>query len=207
VTRTNYFENPFKGIPLHKQVTNPNIKVGRHSYYSGYYHGHSFDDCAMFLMPDTDEMDKLIIGSFCSIASGVKFLMAGNQGHRSDWVSTFPFYWTEEFSELGSNGLADVKDTEIGNDVWIGTEALFMPGVTVGHGSIIGARTVVTKDVPPYSVVVGSPGKVVKKRFSDENIEKLLEISWWDWSDDKIKDAINIITSGDIDKLYAYAKS
>ncbi len=88
----NYFDSPFKGIPLAQQITNPNISVGPYSYYSGYYHGHSFDDCARYLMPDCEEVDKLIIGSFCSIGSGVTFMMAGNQGHHPDWISTFPFF-------------------------------------------------------------------------------------------------------------------
>src|SRR5204863_186450 len=91
----NFFESPFKGITLDRQVTHPNISVGRYSYYSGYYHGHSFDDCARFLLPDADA-DKLVIGSFCSIGSGAAFIMAGNQGHRNDWISTFPFFWMPE---------------------------------------------------------------------------------------------------------------
>ncbi len=86
---TNYFDSPFKGKLLSEQVKNPNIKVGRYSYYSGYYHGHSFDDCARYLFPDRDDVDKLIIGSFCSIGSGASFIMAGNQGHRYDWASSF----------------------------------------------------------------------------------------------------------------------
>ncbi|MGP7668788.1 hypothetical protein ACTZVH_27370, partial [Klebsiella pneumoniae] len=91
---TNYFDSPFKGKLLSEQVKNPNIKVGRYSYYSGYYHGHSFDDCARYLFPDRDDVDKLIIGSFCSIGSGASFIMAGNQGHRYDWASSFPFFGT-----------------------------------------------------------------------------------------------------------------
>ncbi|SWQ11898.1 Chloramphenicol acetyltransferase [Klebsiella pneumoniae] len=90
---TNYFDSPFKGKLLSEQVKNPNIKVGRYSYYSGYYHGHSFDDCARYLFPDRDDVDKLIIGSFCSIGSGASFIMAGNQGHRYDWASSFPFFY------------------------------------------------------------------------------------------------------------------
>ena len=90
---TNHFESPFKGEFLANQVTNPNIRVGRYSYYSGYYHGHSFDDCARYLMPDRDDVDRLVIGSFCSIGSGASFIMAGNQGHRHNWASTFPFFY------------------------------------------------------------------------------------------------------------------
>lgn len=86
----NFFESPFRGTIIADQITNPNIKVGRFSYYSGYYHGHSFDDCARYLMPDRIDVDKLIIGSFCSIGSGAAFIMAGNQGHQMEWISTFP---------------------------------------------------------------------------------------------------------------------
>ena len=85
----NFFESPFKGVPLDQQIRNPNIRAGRYSYYSGYYHGHSFDDCARYLSPERDDVDKLIIGSFCSIGSGASFIMAGNQGHRMDWIATF----------------------------------------------------------------------------------------------------------------------
>lgn len=90
---SNYFESPFVGKSLKEQVTNPNIIVGEHSYYSGYYHNHSFDDCARYLTPDRDDVDKLIIGSYCSIGSGAVFMMAGNQGHELGWASTFPFYY------------------------------------------------------------------------------------------------------------------
>ena len=99
---TNFFESPLQGIPLSEQVTNPHIKVGRYSYYSGYYHGHSFDDCALYLLADEPEADKLIIGSFCSIATGVTFMMHGNQGHRRDWASTFPFFYMNGDGAFGN---------------------------------------------------------------------------------------------------------
>lgn len=136
---TNYFDSPFKGIPLDKQVTNPNIIVGRYSYYSGYYHGHSFDDCARYLFPDRNDVDKLIIGSFCSIGTGASFMMAGNQGHRMDWISTFPFFYTgkPEFSDA-IDGYQPAGNTVIGHDVWIGAEAMIMPGINIGTGAIIG---------------------------------------------------------------------
>lgn len=126
----NFFESPFSGIPLRAQVTNPNIVVGRHSYYSGYYHGHSFDDCARYLAADRTDVDKLIIGDFCSIGSGAVFMMAGNQGHRHDWISTFPFFYqdNDEFSGA-QDGFERAGDTVVGNDVWIGSEAMIMSGV------------------------------------------------------------------------------
>ena len=116
MSKYNYFESPFKGRSLAEQVTNPNIIVGSYSYYSGYYHGHSFDDCARYLMPDRDDVDKLIIGRFCSIGSGVSFIMAGNQGHRMEWVSSFPFYYTDdECTKDAIDGFQNVGNTEIGH--------------------------------------------------------------------------------------------
>jgi len=202
---TNFFESPFKGITLDRQVTNPNILVGRYSYYSGYYHGHSFDDCARFLMTEPD-VDRLVIGSFCSIGSGAAFIMAGNQGHRYDWVSSFPFYFMNEVPHFANaaNAFAPAGDTVIGNDVWIGTEAIVMPGVKIGHGAVIGTRALVTKDVEPYTIVGGNPAKPIRKRFSDEDIALLLEMAWWDWPDDMLQAAMPLMTSTDIAGLYAF---
>ncbi|CAO3440457.1 Chloramphenicol O-acetyltransferase (EC 2.3.1.28) _ CatB family [Azospirillum endophyticum] len=173
----NFFESPFKGILLGKQVTNPNIIVGRYSYYSGYYHGHGFDDCARFLSPD-EGVDKLEIGSFCSIGSGAAFIMAGNQGHRNDWISTFPFFWMPEVPAFAGaqNGYLPAGNTVIGNDVWIGSEAIIMPGVTVGDGAVIGTRSLVTRDIEPYAIVGGNPARVIRKRFDENLITLLLEM-------------------------------
>ena len=203
--KQNYFESPFKGIPLSKQVTNPNIIVGRYSYYSGYYHGHSFDDCARYLMPDRQDVDKLIIGSFCSIGSGVSFIMAGNQGHRMEWVSSFPFfYFDEDYVNEAIDGFQNAGNTEIGNDVWIGAEAMIMPGVKIGHGSVIGARSVVTKSVAPYTIVGGNPAKLIRMRFSDVQIEQLLEMAWWDWLENQLASAMKLLCSNDIEGLYKF---
>lgn len=201
----NVFESPFKGITLDRLVTNPNIRVGRYSYYSGYYHGHGFDECARFLLPE-EGVDKLVIGSFCSIGSGAAFIMAGNQGHRSDWISTFPFYWMPEIDafESARNGFEPAGDTVIGNDVWIGTEAIVMPGVKIGHGAVIGTRALVTKDVEPYAIVGGNPSKTLRMRFVDADIARLLELRWWDWSDDELKAAMPLLTDGDISALYRH---
>ena len=201
---TNYFESPFKGIMLSEQVTNPNLIVGRYSYYSGYYHGHSFDDCARYLLPN-EGADRLIVGSFCSIGSGAAFIMAGNQGHRHDWISSFPFYWMPEVPAFAGaeNGYRPAGDTVIGNDVWIGREAVIMPGVTIGDGAIIGTRAQVTKDVPAYAVVAGNPGRVVKMRFAPEIAAELLAIRWWDWDADRIARHIDAIQGANIDALRA----
>lgn len=201
----NYFESPFRGVTLDKQVTNPNIVVGRFSYYSGYYHGHSFEDCARYLLPD-EGVDRLIVGSFCSIGSGAAFIMAGNQGHRYDWISSFPFYWMPEVPTFAGaeNGYRPAGDTVIGNDVWIGSEAVIMPGITVGDGAVIGTRALVTRDVEPYTIVGGNPAKPIRKRFDDRQIALLLEMKWWEWDDAALAGAMPLLTSGDIDGLHRY---
>jgi chloramphenicol O-acetyltransferase type B len=205
---TNYFESPFKGIPLDRQVTHPNIIVGRYSYYSGYYHGHSFDDCARYLLAGEDA-DRLLIGAFCSIGSGASFIMAGNQGHRNDWISTFPFAFVPEAPEFAtaSNGFLAAGDTVIGNDVWIGSEAIIMAGVTVGHGAVIGTRALVTKDVEPYTIVGGNPAKPIRKRFDEQQIAMLLEMAWWDWPIERLEAAMPLMTSGDVAALHAFWRS
>lgn len=201
----NFFESPFRGITLDKQVTNPNIVVGRYSYYSGYYHGHGFDDCARYLLPD-EGADRLIIGSFCSIGSGAAFIMAGNQGHRNDWISSFPFYWMPEVAafEGAANGYRPAGDTVIGNDVWIGSEAVVMPGIRIGNGAVIGTRALVTRDVGPYAIIGGNPAKVIRKRFDDRLIGLLLEMRWWDWSDEQLHAAMPLLTSGEVEKLHRH---
>ena len=201
----NHFESPFRGITLDKQITNPNILVGKYSYYSGYYHGHSFDDCARYLLPEAG-VDRLVIGSFCSIGSGAAFIMAGNQGHRNDWISTFPFYWMSEVEAFNgaANGFEPAGDTVIGNDVWIGSEAIIMPGVTIGDGAVIGTRALVTRDVPPYAIVGGNPARVIRKRFEEARIDLLLEMRWWDWPEAHLRAAMQLLTSGDIEALYQH---
>lgn len=202
---TNYFESPFKGIPLDRQVTNPRISVGRYSYYSGYYHGHGFDDCARYLLPQ-DDGDRLIVGAFCSIGSGAAFIMAGNQGHRNEWISTFPFAFVPDAPEFAgaANGYVPAGDTVIGNDVWIGSEAIIMPGVKVSDGAVIGTRALVTRDVEPYAVVGGNPARTIRKRFSDDHIARLLDMRWWDWSEEDLAAAMPLLTSGDVDALHEW---
>ena len=204
---TNYFESPFKGIPLDRQVTHPNIVVGRYSYYSGWYHGHGFDECARYLLPDAGA-DRLVVGSFCSIGSGAAFIMAGNQGHRAEWISTFPFAFVPDAPEFAgaANGFLPAGDTVIGNDVWIGSEAIIMPGVKVGHGAVIGTRALVTRDVEPYAIVGGNPARPIRKRFADDDIALLMEMQWWDWSVEMLSEAMEPMTAGDVKALYAWWK-
>lgn len=202
----NFFESPFRGKIIQDHITNPNIIAGKYSYYSGYYHGHSFDDCARYLMPDRDDVDKLIIGSFCSIGTGASFIMAGNQGHRHNWISSFPFYYMSEVEHLrdAQDGYKGAGDTIVGNDVWIGSEAMIMPGVKIGDGAVIGSRALVTKDVAPYTIVGGNPAKAIKTRFSEEDIKILLEIKWWEWDEEKLAGAIAIICTENIKLLQEY---
>ncbi|WEK52581.1 MAG: type B chloramphenicol O-acetyltransferase [Candidatus Kaistia colombiensis] len=202
----NYFKSPFLGKPLTEQVTNPNIIVGRYSYYSGYYHGHAFDDCARFLMPDRTDVDRLVIGSFCSIGTGASFMMAGNQGHRNDWVTTFPFFFVPEEPAFANavNAYQPAGDTVIGHDVWIGAEAMIMPGIRIGDGAVIGSRALVTRDVEPYTIVGGNPARPIRKRFTDETIAMLLEMAWWDWEIGQIRDAMPLLCSGDVVALYRH---
>ena len=197
----NYFENEFSSELLSKTVTHPNISVGAFSYYSGYHHMHSFEDCVRYLDKKSKDVDKLIIGKYCSIGSGAVFMMAGNQGHRMDWVSTFPFYFQANIFKSSNNAYKKCGDTVIGDDVWIGSEAMIMAGVHIGSGAVIAARSVVTKDVAPYTIVGGNPAKVIKERFDAETIEKLLTLKWWDWTESKVKAAMPLICSEDIQSL------
>ncbi|MBD3817526.1 MAG: type B chloramphenicol O-acetyltransferase [Brevundimonas diminuta] len=202
---TQVFESPFKGRLLSDLVTNPNIIVGRYSYYAGWYHGHGFDDCARYLMTEPG-VDRLIIGDFCSIGSGAAFIMAGNQGHRNDWASSFPFFYMPEVPHFAGavDAFQKAADTVIGNDVWIGSEAIIMPGVKVGDGAVIGTRALVTRDVEPYAIVGGNPARVIRKRFDDDSVAMLLEMKWWDWDDARLRQAMPLLCSGDIAALHAF---
>lgn len=193
-------------------VKNPLIEVGDYSYYSGYYGAPSFEDgCVRFMWGDTKsqalfnpikengwKLDRLIIGNFVCIASGATILMGGNHNHRSDWLSIYPFAETiqESFFPKG--------DTIIESDAWIGMNALIMPGVKIGCGAIVAAGSIVTKDVPAYTVVGGNPAKIIKERFDKDTRNKLLEMRWFDWDQELLKEAIPLISSDNIEGLYAY---
>ena len=194
----NYFKNEFSSQLLCETVTHPNISVGAFSYYSGYHHAHSFEGCVRYLDRKRKDVDRLIIGKYCSIGSGAVFIMAGNQGHRSDWISTFPFYYQANIFKNSKNPYKKIADTVIGNDVWIGSEAMIMAGVTIGSGAIIASRAVVTKDVEPYSIVGGNPAKIIKYRFNQEEITKLLKLKWWNWSEERVKEMMPLLCSGDV---------
>ena len=197
----NYFKNEFSSELLCKTVTHPNISVGSFSYYSGYYHRHSFEGCVRYLDKKSKNVDRLIIGKYCSIGSGAVFMMSGNQGHRMDWASTFPFYFQANIFKTSNNAYEKCGNTVVENDVWIGSEAMIMAGVHIGSGAVIAARSVITKDVAPYTIVGGNPAQVIRARFDAETIEKLLELKWCDWTEEKIKNAMPLICSEDIQGL------
>lgn len=149
-----------------------------------------------------EEDTKLKIGKFCSISDEVKIFLGGN--HRADWISTYPFpglpgEWPNAKSIDGHN--ISKGDVAIGNDVWIGYGANILSGVTIGDGAVIGAFSLVTKDVAPYAIVGGNPAREIKKRFDDEKIEKLLELKWWNWPEDKIKKNLSLLCSQEVDKI------
>ena len=184
-------------------VKNPHIIIGDYTYYDDKKGADLFERHVTHLYDWNG--DKLIIGKFCQIASGVEFIMNG-ANHQMDAISTYPFYIFSK--ELRKHTPKKEKmplkgDTVIGNDVWIGQNVTILPGVHIGSGAIIGANAVVGSDIPPYCIAVGNPARIIKKRFDDETIEKLLDIAWWDWDIDKITKNIDILLDNDIEKLMA----
>ena len=148
--------------------------------------------------------DRLIIGKFCSIACGAKFLF-NSANHSLASLSTYPFPIFYEEWGLNIQDVAAAWDNKgdivIGNDVWIGYEAVVLAGVTIGDGAVIGARAVVTKDVPPYAVVGGVPARLIRRRFPDDTISALLALKWWDWPADKIKPRLSALQAGQIEEF------
>jgi chloramphenicol O-acetyltransferase type B len=145
---------------------------------------------------------KLHVGSFCSVANNVTVFLGGN--HRHDWVTTFPFGHIHkgifnQFNGVGHPGTNG--DVVVGNDVWIGSGVTIMSGVKIGDGAVIAANSHVVKDVPPYAIVGGNPGKVIKYRFTEEQIERLLTIKWWRWDDAKINAHLPLICSANLDEF------
>ena len=185
-----------KEIYVKPMITNPNIIVGDFTYIAD----SEFESHVTHLYEWNG--DKLIIGKFSQIASGVEFVMNG-ANHQMNAVSTFPFYTLEGWNmeppkkcDLPLKG-----DTVIGNDVWIGQNAVILPGVHIGDGAIIGANSVVGGNVAPYTIVIGNPARVLRKRFDEELIEILLQFKWWDKSIDEINGMIPILTSSDLETV------
>ncbi|MEV7781217.1 CatB-related O-acetyltransferase [Kitasatospora sp. NPDC088351] len=200
--------HPFPDQPrvvlLKPLVTSPLIEVGEYSYYD------DPDDPTAF---ETRNVlyhygpEKLVIGKFCALGEGVRFIMNG-ANHRMDGPSTFPFpimggAWSEHFDLLA--GLPARGDTVVGNDVWLGYRSVVMPGVRIGHGAIIAAGSVVTTDVPDYAIAGGNPAKVIRSRYPDGDVARLLAAAWWDWPADHLTRHIRTVMSGTVDQLEAAA--
>ena len=198
-------KHPMKGFPqvcfIKNTVSNPKIIIGDYTYYDDPEDSENFERNVLYHYPFSE--DRLIIGKFCALARGVKFIMNG-ANHKISGFSTYPFQifghgWEkvtpkpEEFPYKG--------DTVVGNDVWIGYEAIVMPGVKIDDGAIIAAKSVVTRNVPAYAIVGGNPAQLIEKRFSEEIINELLDIAWWDWNIEKISRNLEKIVSADIDAL------
>jgi virginiamycin A acetyltransferase len=185
---------------LKNVVKNPNIIVGDYTYYDDFENVENFEKNVKYHFDFVG--DKLIIGKFCMIASDVKFIMNG-ANHLTKALTTYPFAIFGQGWENAMEGKHYPKkgDILIGNDVWIGYNATIMAGVTIGDGAIIATNATVIKDVEPYTIVGGNPATLIKKRFSDDVIEKLLKLKWWDWSIEKITENIQNLTGIDSNKL------
>lgn len=197
-------------VEMHKRVgflkplvDAPNIQIGDYTYYDDPEGPDRFQTkCVLHHYPFIG--DRLVIGKFCAIAENARFIMNG-ANHVLSGFSTYPFNifghgWEEGFDEAawrsGNRG-----DTVVGNDVWIGMEAIIMPGVTIGDGAIIGTRAVVTRDVPAYAIAGGNPAGIIKARFDAKTVDRLLAIAWWDWPADKISRNLDAIRGHDLAKL------
>lgn len=203
--------HPMEGFPqlcfIKNTVENPDIIIGDYSYYDDPQDSEGFERNVLYHFPFIG--DKLIIGKFCAIARGVKFIMNG-ANHKLSGISTYPFQifgngWEKVLPAPGD--LPYKGDTVIGNDVWIGYEALIMPGVKIGNGAIVSARAVVVSDVPAYTIVGGNPATLIKQRFEPEAVARLNEVAWWDWPVEKITQHLALIVSGDIEALWRCAKN
>lgn len=199
-------------IPMHPRVgflkalvEAENIVIGDYTYYDDPDGPEKFvEKCVLHHYPFIG--DKLIIGRFCAIAEGTRFIMNG-ANHAMSGFSTYPFNifghgWEEGF-DVATWEKENRGDTLVGNDVWIGMEAVMMPGISIGDGAIVGAKSVVTHDVPPYAIVAGNPARVVKMRFDDATISRLLKVAWWNWPAEKISRNLNLIRGADIAALEA----
>ena len=198
---------PSENIPsvcfIKNVVTRPNIVIGDYTYYD------DPEDAGNFEKHVTHHYeflgDKLIIGRFCAIAKGVEFIMNG-ANHRMNSITTYPFNIMGNGWERATPTLQELPlkgDTVVGNDVWIGQNVTILPGVHIGDGAIVGANSVVSKNVPAYHIVGGNPIRTIRKRFDDETIDFLLHLKWWDWSDEKIFENLELLCSGDITKIKA----
>lgn len=178
-------------------VAHPQIEIGDYTYYDDFETVDNFVKNVRYLFEFTG--DKLVIGKFGMIASGVEFIMNG-ANHLSDAISSYPFAVFGNGWEHAMEGKSYPYkgDTVIGHDVWLGYKATIMAGVEIGHGAIVAAKAVVTKDVPPYAIVGGNPAQVIRYRFKEEDIQRLLELEWWHWPAEKITRHVHLLTGKDI---------
>jgi virginiamycin A acetyltransferase len=192
-----------KLVFLKNFVKASNIFVGDYTYFADHLNGPERFEEHNVLYNYEPTKAKLVIGKFCALAAETKFLMSGD--HKLDAISTYPFPifqngWETAYDVLN---LPVKGDIIVGNDVWCGYDSLIRGGVKIGDGAIVATRAVVVKDVPPYAIVAGNPAKIVKMRFDDKTIERLLRISWWDWKIEKINRHLSLICHLDVDRLEA----
>lgn len=191
-------------IYLKNVITDPSISVGEYTMYNDFVNDPTQFEKNNVLYHYPINHDRLTIGKFCSIACGVKFLF-NSSNHTMRSLSTYPFPLFFEEWDLDKKNVADSWDNKgdivIGNDVWIGYEAVILAGVTIGDGAIIGTRAIVTKNVPPYTIVGGIPAKPIRRRFSEDVIARLLELKWWDWTKERIAQNIEAIQLGNLERL------
>ena len=196
--------NDKETVYLKNVITNPNITVGDYTIYNDFVREPKDFEKNNVLYQYPINRDKLIIGKFCSIACGAKFIF-NSANHSLSSLSTYPFPIFFEEWDLNVKDITEAWDNKgdivIGNDVGIGYEAVLLAGVTIGDGAVIGTRAVVTKDVPPYTIVGGVPAKPIRKRFTQETIEFLLKIKWWNWPEERIRQHIASIQSGNAEYL------
>ena len=196
--------NDRETVYLKHVITNPNIIVGDFTMYNDFVRDPRDFEKNNVLYHYPTNRDRLIMGKFCSIACGAKFLFT-SANHTQKSLSTYPFPIFFDEWDLDVEDITSAWDRKgdiiIGNDVWIGYEAVIMSGVTIGDGAIIGARSVVTKDIPPYTIVGGVPARQIRRRFSEETIAALLELKWWNWPREKIARKIEAIKNGDMKAL------
>lgn len=196
-------------VYLNAVIKDPQIEVGDYTIYNDFVADPLLFEKNNVLYHYPIHKEKLIIGKFCSIACGMKFLFnCANHTQKSLSTYTFPLFYEEwELEKSNITTAWDNKgDIVIGNDVWIGYEAVIMAGVHIGDGAIIAARAVVTKDVPPYTIVGGTPAKEIRKRFDADVIQQLLMLKWWNWSTDKIRQCLPYIAEGKMNELLTINK-
>jgi len=190
VTRTGFLK-PF--------ITRPNIVVGDYTYYDDPRGPEHFEDNVLYHFEFNH--DRLLIGKYCSIAAEARFIMNGGN-HATDWLTTYPFpIFGEGWESAMPAAWPSKGDTVVGNDVWIGYGAIIMPGVNIGDGAIIAAAAVVTKDVPAYAIVGGNPAIVIRYRFDEATIARLLAIRWWDWDSAAVTRHVRALCAGDVESL------